>query len=78
MASNAMDSARQRVQNIQVHGIKDPKRILLAILNNLPSPGLDNFADDSQLSQLADQYVTAVFKPRKYFFFYLVLRVPLG
>lgn len=73
MASNPPDhilTARQHVPALNASGVGDPKRVLLAMLDHLPQPGLENIAadinacaDSESISQLSEHYVSTVFKP---------------
>lgn len=65
-------SARQRLKNLPITGLKDPRRILAAMLDNLKPPGVSEIIDqinqcpdDNALQGLASSYVTSVFTPCK-------------
>ncbi|PGH06438.1 hypothetical protein AJ79_06528 [Helicocarpus griseus UAMH5409] len=75
MATEAFNEAKQRIQRLPKDGVKDPKRVLSAMLDNLPPSGraaIANetiaFASDDELKQTSEYYVHNVFKPNELFF----------
>lgn len=82
--TQAVTQAQSRLHGVEAKGGKDRLRLLSAMLDNLVPPGLENVAadingcrDEAELRQLADHFITAVFKPSKSFSFLSFLLIRL-